>query len=297
MKAATITVFGGTGFLGSRVVRALSRRGCTVRVATRHPERIKAQDGDIRPVAADIRDDAAVAAAVEGAGGILNAVSLYAETRAVSFADIHVDGARRVADAARRHGAERLVHLSGIGSDPGSPSPYIRSRGEGEHMVRAAFPAATLFRPSAMFGPDDALLTALLDITRMPAIPLFGRGTVRLQPVHVGDVAEAAARVLTGEPAPAPLYELGGPDAFSYRALVGTVLRATGRRRPLVPVPFAAWDALAAGSSLLPSPPITEGQVALMRKDNLADPALPGLAALGIGPRPLADELERRLRA
>jgi NADH dehydrogenase len=163
--------------------------------------------------------------------------------------------------------------------------------------VRGAFPDATLFRPSAMFGPDDALLTALIGSTLMPAIPLFARGATRLQPVSVEDVAEAAARVLLDLPDPAPLYELGGPGIFTYRELVGLALRVTGRHRPLVPVPFAAWDAIAAAAGLLPSPPVTEGMVALMRRDNVADPRLPGLAALGVTPRPLQAELDRRRAA
>jgi NADH dehydrogenase len=146
-----------------------------------------------------------------------------------------------------------------------------------------------------MFGADDALLTTLIEVTRLPAVPLFGRGDTRLQPVSVEDVAEAASRVLLEMPEPAPLYELGGPDVLTYRELVRLVLRATGRRRPLVRVPFAGWDALAAVAGLLPSPPITEGQVALMRRDNVANPALPGLAAFGIEPVSLQAELDHRL--
>jgi uncharacterized protein YbjT (DUF2867 family) len=294
----TVTVFGGTGFLGRRVVQALARRGCTVRAAARHPDANGSGAGDsggaIRPIAADVHDEAAVSHTVDGADGVVNAVSLYHERGGASFEAVHVDGARRVADAVRRHGVPRLVSLSGIGADPASDSPYVRARGAGEAAVRGAFPDATLFRPSAMFGPDDALLTALIDTTRMPAIPLFGRGATRLQPVSVEDVAEAAARVLLDLPDPAPLYELGGPGIFTYRELVGLALRATGRRRPLVPVPFAAWDAIAAAMGLLPSPPVTEGMVALMRRDNVADPRLPGLAALGVTPRPLQAELDRR---
>lgn len=297
----TVAVFGGTGFLGRRVVQALVARGCTVRVAARTPERAgdgdREQEGLIRPVMADLRDVAAVARAIEGAEGVVNAVSLYHEHGGTSFADIHVDGARRVAEAARRQGVRRLVSLSGIGADPASPSPYIRARGKGEAAVRDVFPGATLFRPSAMFGPDDGLVTALMNVTRIPVVPLFGRGETRLQPVHVEDVAEAAVRILLDVPEPAPLYELGGPGIFSYHALVELVLRATGRHRLLAQIPFAAWDGIAAAAGLLPSPPITEGMVALMRRDNVSDPGLPGFGALAIDPRPLEAELDRRLGA
>jgi uncharacterized protein YbjT (DUF2867 family) len=294
MENRIVTVFGGTGFLGRRVVEALARRGCTVRVAARRPERSGETAGNVRRMTVDVRDGRAVARAVEGAAAVVNAVSLYRESRNVSFSEIHVDAARRVAESAREHNVPRLVHLSGIGSDPGSSSPYIRARGEGEVAVRDAFTAATLFRPSAMFGPDDPLITALLHVTRLPVVPLFGHGNTRLQPVFVGDVAEAAARLVTGHAYPEPIYELGGPDVFTYRELVGLTLRATGRRRPLVPVPFAVWEAMAAGAQLLASPPITEEQVALMKKDNVANGDLPGLGTLGIEPRQLEAELKQR---
>jgi uncharacterized protein YbjT (DUF2867 family) len=294
MQGRIVTVFGGTGFLGWRIVVALVRRGFTIRLAARNPERSGAIDGDVRRMSVDVRDGPAVARAVEGAAAVVNAVSLYHESRDVSFSQIHVDAARRVAAAVREHDVPRLVHLSGIGSNPDSSSPYVRARGQGELAVRDAFAAATLLRPSAMFGPDDPLITALLKATRLPMVPLFGHGDTRLQPVFVGDVAEAAARLVTSDADPQPTYEFGGPDVLTYRELVELTLRATARRRPLVPVPFAVWEAMAAGARLLPSPPITEGQVALMKKDNLASPDLPGLGALGIEPCPLGAELNRR---
>ena len=147
-----------------------------------------------------------------------------------------------------------------------------------------------------MFGPSEGLISALLNVTRLPVVPLFGQGGTRLQPVFVGDVAEAAARLVTGNAHPEPIYEFGGPDIITYRELVELTLHATGRRRPLVPVPFAVWKAMAAGARLLPSPPITEGQVALMTRDNVASPDLPGLGTLGIEPRSLQAELDRRIR-
>lgn len=188
------------------------------------------------------------------------------------------------------------MHISGIGSDSRSTSAYIRAHGEGEAVVRAGFPGATILRPSVMFGPDDAFLTTLVSLVRrLPIVPLFGSGSTRLQPVHVEDVAAAVAILLTASDPPAPTYELGGPEALGYRALLEIVMRHVGRRRPLLPVPFPLWDALAAICRPLPAPPVTEGQVALMRQDNVADSGLPGLGALGIGPEPIEAELRRRM--
>jgi uncharacterized protein YbjT (DUF2867 family) len=292
---ATVTVFGGSGFLGRRIVETLAARGDTVRLVTRHPEQGPASEaaarlgpGTVQPVEADVMDAASVAAAVAGAYAVVNAVGLYAERGEATFAAVHVDGARRVAAAAKEAGASRLVHLSGIGADERSPSPYVRSRGRGEVVVRDAFAAATLFRPSAMFAAEGGLLTTLVGLVRRsPVVPLFGRGETRLQPVFAGDVAAAVGAAVDADWAAGSVLELGGPEVLTYRMLLERAMAATGRRRLLLPVPFAAWTALAAAGQLLPTPPLTEGQVALMRADNVASTALPGLEALGITPTPL----------
>ena len=153
MEDRTVTVFGGTGFLGRRIAEVLARRGCTVRVAARHPERVRVGLGDVRSITVDVRDGPAVVRAVEGAGAVINAVSLYRESSSVSFGEIHVDAARRVAEAAQEHGVARLVHLSGIGSDPRSSSPYIRARGAGEIAVRDTFPPWRWFAPARCLAP------------------------------------------------------------------------------------------------------------------------------------------------
>jgi NADH dehydrogenase len=292
-----VTVFGGTGFLGRRIVDALLARDMTVRVAARHPARGDGGAAVARrvPVKADLRDRDSVQAALDGADAAVNAVSLYVESRDATYHAIHVDGAGYLARAAAEAGPHRLVHISGIGSDSRSTSAYIRARGQGEDAVRAGFPGATILRPSVMFGPDDVFLTTLIALVqRLPIVPLFGDGSTRLQPVHVEDVATAVAILLTASDSPAPIYELGGPEILSYRALLEHVMRHLGRRRPLLPVPFPLWDALAAACRLLPSPPLTEGQVALMRQDNAADPGLPGFGVLRIGPAPIEAELRRR---
>jgi NADH dehydrogenase len=294
-----VTVFGGTGFLGRRIVERLLERGLQVRVANRSAAAGKTTSsatGKLSAIKADIRDAASVEAAVAGAGGVVNAVGLYVERGAATFQAIHVEGAAKVATACSREGVARLVHLSGLGADAKARSAYVRCRGEGEAAVREAFARATIFRPSVMFAGDDAFLTTLLTLVRrLPAIPLFGSGKTRLQPVFAGDVAEAAARVLTQEEAPAPLYALGGPQIYSYRQLLELVMDHAGRRPRLIPLPFAVWDALALAAGVLPTPPLTEGQVALMKLDNIALPDLPGLESLGIRPTAISEVLTRAL--
>lgn len=288
MPITTVAVFGGSGFLGRHIVEHLLGAGLSVRVAVRRPERmtpVRGAGDRLEPVQCDIRDAEAVHAAVGGAQAAINAVSLYVERGQATFRSIHVTGARRVAEAAQEHGVERLLHISGIGADPSARSPYERCRGEGEEAVRHAFANATIFRPSVIFGPDDAFLNTLTDLLRrFPVLPLFGEGRTRLQPVFVGDVAAAAANAITAPRPPEGLYELGGPDIYNYRELIGLIMRVTGRRRLLMPFPFFGWRAVAAAADALPSPPLTESQVALMKHDNIASPNLPGLRDLDVKP-------------
>jgi NADH dehydrogenase len=224
-RGKVVTVFGGTGFLGHRVTRHLLEHGFGVRIAARHPERalsLPAPDlAGVEAVRVDVDDETSVAAALAGAFGAVNAVSLYVEQGGrKTFHAVHVEAAARIARLAREASVERLVHVSGIGADPASSSGYIRSRGEGETAVRDAFPAATLIRPSVMFGPDDHFLTTLARLLRvLPVYPLFGRGATRLQPVHVEDTAEAIARIVEGAAgAGQPCYELGGPQTYTMRS-------------------------------------------------------------------------------
>jgi NADH dehydrogenase len=297
---AQVTVLGGTGFLGRRIVQALVAHGRDVRVATRHPDGADAKRmllqavpaaGSVRLASADIRDAAAVSAAVQGADAVVNAVGLYVERGSATFAAIHVEGARRVALAVRDAAVPRLVHISGIGADPRSPSPYVRCRGRGEQAVREVFPDATILRPSAMFGETGGLIDNLRGLLASPVVPLFGRGRTLLQPVFVGDVAQAVVRTLDASWTAGRILELGGPTIYSYRELIERVMRSGDNRRLLVPVPFFVWDGLATLARLLPTPPLTEGQVALLKHDNVAGDDMPGLSALGIEPTALATML------
>lgn len=298
MAGERVTVFGGTGFLGRRVVRRLAGEGWRVRVAARHPAVPEGADpARIEPIRADIRREAEVAAALNSADAAVNVVSLYVERGDATFQAIHVDGAARVARRAREAGVARLAHISGIGSDPDADSPYVAARGQGEQAVREAFPDANLLRPSVMFGPDDAFLRNLAAITRLPVVPLFGRGRTRLQPAHVEDVATAFARLLERPETAGGTHELGGGVVYTYREILEQVLAHYGRRRPLLPVPFTVWRTLAALAGLLPDPPLTTDQIALMAMDNIVGPEAATFADLGIDPASLTDRLGECLPA
>ena len=252
-----VTVFGGTGFLGRRVALHLRHRGFPVRIAARHPDRCRgyfsSDDLNTELRACDIYDERSVANALLGAYGAVNATSLYVERGRETFQSVHVEAAERLARLAQRAGVQRLVHVSGVGADTASPSLYIRKRGEGEHVVQAAFADAILMRPTVMFGADDAFLTTILRLLRrLPVYPMFGDGQTKLQPVWVEDVAEAITRALL--PAgPLPItYECGGPRIYSYKTLLRALATEVGIKVVLLPMPFIAWHATAWIGEMLP---------------------------------------------
>jgi uncharacterized protein YbjT (DUF2867 family) len=287
----TVVVFGGGGFLGRRLVDRLTAEGMTARVAVRHPDRtrieLRAMGFErVAVVPADVRDQASVAAAIEEADAVVNAVSAYIEKGGVTFEAVHVRGAENVAREAAAAGIARLVLVSGIGADPDSSSPYIRARGRGELIVRQAFPGATIVRPGAMFGPGDALFGTLAALARLlPALPLIGGGSTRLQPIFVEDVAEAISSVLSDPGTVGRTYELAGPKVYTLHELVNMTLQLMGKRRLLVPIPFAVAEVQARLFELLPNPPLTTGQVDLLKTDNVASGALPDVQDLGIQPK------------
>ena len=291
----TVSVFGGTGFLGGRLVRRLAAAGATVRVAVRRSDRAQSA---LRTVgldrvaafSADVRDQVSVAAAVAGADAVVNAVSAYLEKGDVTFESVHERGAGMVAREAAAAGAARLVLVSGIGANPESASPYIRARGRGELVVQQEFPGATIVRPGAMFGPGDALFGTLAEIVRLlPVVPLIGGGRTRLQPVYVEDVVEAIVRILADRGTAGRTYELAGPGVYTLRKLVSFVQRLIGRPPLVVPVPFAVAEVLAQLFDLLPNPPLTTSQVDLLKADNVASGALPGFRELDIQPKAVED--------
>jgi uncharacterized protein YbjT (DUF2867 family) len=296
----TVTVFGGTGFLGRRIARHLRSRGFPVRIASRHPDpehcQFSPDDLQLQSVEANIHDERSVADALSGAYGVVNAVSLYVEHGQETFHSVHVESAQRVAAQAHRAGVERLVHVSGIGADAASTSRYIRKRGEGELAVRAAFADAVFVRPAVMFGPDDAFLATILKLLRqLPIYPIFGRGLTRLQPAYVEDVAEAVARVMQRAKAPSMIFEFGGPRVYSYKEFLRAVARQAGFSPLLIPIPLAVWHALAWASEMFPSPLLTRNQVELMQIDTVSSPEMPGFVELGISPHSVEAILQKML--
>lgn len=284
------TVFGGTGYLGRRIVLRLLAQGHRVRIAARRPVRHSDlyQSDRAEPVVTDIADPDTLPAAVAGADGVANATSLYLETATQSFRSFHGDSAGQLARLAEARGIGRLVQLSGIGADARSTDPYIAARGFGEQAVREACPGAVIVRPSVMVGHGDGFLGAIRTLVRSPVVLLFGRGETRLQPVHVGDAAAAIAEMLR-VPEPAQFYECGGPTVWTYREIVLAVAEAARRRIWPVPVPFTVWRLLAAVTEHLPGAPLTRTQIALAEADNVASDTAAGLAKLGITPRGLRE--------
>ena len=298
MADRIVTVFGGTGFLGSRVASHLPGQSLSARIASRHPDRIPSPSAGtaLQSTLADINDKDAVAAAVAGAYGVVNAVSCYVERGTETFHAVHVDAAERLARQAQRAGVERYVHVSGIGADVTSRSRYIRNRGEGELAVQAAFANAIIIRPAVMFGRDDAFLNTLVKLLkRLPAYPMFGRGLTRLQPAYVEDVALAIARALQPTAENPATYELGGPRIYTYEELLKVVARRLGKTPVLFSVPFPIWHSLARIAEMLPGSPLSRNQVELMEIDTVASAGIPGFDAFGIDPQPVEYVLEQIL--
>ena len=280
-----VTVFGGTGFLGGAVVAQLLELGAVVRVAARHPNRLKtaATRERLQLHVADVRSADSVQRAVAGAEAVVNVVGLYTERADDTFDSVHVAGARVVAEQSATAGVKCLVHVSGIGANADSASKYVRARAAGERAAMAAFDGTVVVRPSVLFGPGDAFLNTIDSITRVaPVFPLFGDGGTRLQPVFVGDVADGIARLVQGLGTGKRVFEFGGPDTLTYRSVVRNVLRYRHRRRWLIRVPFAVWSAQAQLLGFLPNPPLTEDQVILMRDDNVVGEGVATLPSLGV---------------
>ena len=295
-----VAVFGGSGFVGSAIARKLLSEGRGVRVVSRHPERFLARGDEadkLERVAADLRDGPAIAQALDGAAAAVNAVGLYHPRLGLSFEDIHVAGARRLALSAKQAGVKDLLHLSGIGAEIASKSDYLQARAEGEAVVSEVFPEAVILRPSAIFAPNAGLVTALAGmLRRAPVFPMFGDGDTQLQPVALSDVAAAAAAALKDPEARGRIYELGGARVYSYRRLLELILGALGRRCHLLPLSYGLWELLAKLLSPLPNPPVTLAQIVLMQHDNVVSAGPGTLQDLGIKPIDLEARLAEMVR-
>jgi uncharacterized protein YbjT (DUF2867 family) len=291
MSDDVIVVFGGSGFVGRYVVRALAKAGKRVRVAMRRPHlavdlRVMGDVGQIQLVQANVRNADSIARALEGATGVINLVGILFEKGKQTFDSTQLDGARLVAEQSAKAGISRYVHMSAIGADAASLSNYGRTKGAAEEAVKALIPTATVVRPSIVFGPEDNFFNQFAAMARItPALPLIGGGMTKFQPVYVADVASAVVKGLdTG----GGTYELGGPRTYTFKELLAYILVQIERPRFLAPLPFFIAETL--GSVLnavfklnpLAGPPLTDDQVKMLKTDNVVSAGALGFADLGI---------------
>lgn len=295
MAIRHVTVFGGSGFIGRHVVRRLAAAGCLVRVAGRDPEKAMflktcGDIGQVVPKAVDFTSAKSVAAAIEGADWVINLVGILAEHGRSTFEAIHVDAVRRLAKQCQAAGTQRLVHVSALGASEISPSVYARSKAMGEKVLLDHFPNATILRPSVVFGPEDAFFNRFAGLSRLsPWLPVFtnnllnGQGA-RLQPVYVGDVADAVMAALQSDSVQGKVFELGGPRIYTMQEIMDLVCATTQRPRWILRIPF--WVGKIEGLLLqqLPNPLLTADQVSLLTVDNVVSGKLPGCKDLGIEP-------------
>lgn len=289
-----VTVFGGSGFLGRNVVRALAKRGYRIRVAVRRPElaghlQPLGRVGQIHPVQANVRYPASVEAAMRDASVAVNLIGILTESGAQSFDAVQAKGAETIARAAAATGA-RMVHVSAIGADANSPSGYGRTKAAGEQAVLAAVPSANIMRPSVLFGPEDEFTNRFAALARIsPFLPLIGGGTTRMQPAYVGDVANAVADAVDGKTRPGATYELGGPEVLTMREIMEIILSITDRKRMLVSLPWGLAKFQAMFLQFAPGAlKLTPDQVMMLQSDNVVSDAAraAGLTLEGLGIAP-----------
>jgi NADH dehydrogenase len=300
MQGDLIVIFGGSGFIGRHLVKALAKRGKRVRVAMRRPHlghelRVLGDVGQVQLVQANVRFPESVARALEGASAAVNLVGLLYEKGSQKFGAVQADGARTIAEAAKAAGVSRFVHVSAIGADERSRSAYGLTKAQAEQAVRATLPTATIVRPSIVFGPEDEFFNRFADMAKFsPALPLIGGGKTRFQPVYVQDVAEAIANALDRADAQGRTFELGGPSVYSFKQLLQFILTTIERPRMLTPLPFGVAGTMGAfmdaAFRLNPfaGPPLTGDQVEMLKTDNVVgvtgDRSIGTIADLGVSP-------------
>jgi NADH dehydrogenase len=291
MDTKQVTVFGGSGFVGRAIVRALAHEGYLVRAACRRialaePLKTAGDVGQITLMRANLRLPDSVAAAVRGSRMVINAAGIPFERGRQRYRAVHVEGARAIAEAARAAGVERLIHMSGIGAESrSSKNPYIRSKVDAEDAIVAGYESATILRPSVVFGPDDVLFNRMAKIAaQAPFLPVVGNGRARVQPVFAGDVGTAAVAVLARPDTARSVFELGGPRVYTYRELAALTLREIGRDKPIIGVPAGLMRIAGWFAEFLPVPPLTHDQVDLLVHDNVVRGGAKTFADLGITP-------------
>lgn len=287
-----VTIFGGSGFVGRHIVRALAKTGVKIRVAVRRPNealflKTAGRVGQIEIVQANIRDDQSCQAALADSDAVINAVGILFETGAQKFVSVQASGAARVAQLAKKAKIKTFVHISAIGADAESASIYARTKAAGEAAVRKAIPTAVVLRPSLVIGPEDDFFNRFASMAMLaPALPLIGGGLTRYQPVTVFNLADCVVAALAADASSGGTYDIGGPRTYSFKDLMTLLLDQIGRRRALVPVPFFMARIIGAVAQFLPKPLLTLDQVRLLEDDNIVT-GEDGLAHFGVEPQPI----------
>lgn len=290
MRDKTVTLVGGTGFIGRYVVKLLAEQGYTIRVIARNPDnalhlKTAGDVGQVVLMQGDLAKPESLRGKLDRSFAVINLVGILFEKARQNFTTLHTVGAEKLAQMARQAGAERFVHMSSLGVDKVVKSKYARTKSMGEKTVRAAFPEATLLRPSVVFGAEDQFYNTFAEMAgTLPALPLIGGGMTRFQPVYVMDVARAVGAALTRADALGHTYELGGPGVYSFREVLEYICKTTGRSPALLNVPFGAMKLVATFTELLPHPPLTRDQIILLEMDNVVSPGAKKCADLGITP-------------
>ena len=290
LSQKTIAVIGGTGFVGRAVVEKLAATGARILILARNTERAKqlkvfGSVGQISAVAGNALQDENLAAVLGPADMVVNLIGILAPSGSQKFESLQAELPGRIGKMAAQHNVEAIVHMSAIGASLKSPSLYARTKAEGERSLLRQFPKAVILQPSVIFGPGDGLFARFGQMAMLaPALPLIGGGRNLMQPVYVGDVADAVVATLADPASIGKIYMLGGPHRYSFADLMRFILKATGRRRPLIPVPFPVMAIPAFFASFLPKPPLTLDQLKLLKTDNVCSKSAPGLAELGITP-------------
>ncbi len=290
MSQKIITVFGGSGFIGSSLIMRLARHGYRVRVAVRNTDRanhlrVYGEVGQVMPIQVYLNDKSSIQDVIKGSWGVVNLLGILYESGKSNFQNIHVNAAKEIAQASAKEGIERLVHVSALGANTKSPSKYAQTKAHGEKTVERAFPNASIIRPSVVFGPGDQFLNMFAKLaTVLPVMAAFEKGAASMQPVYVGDVADAIMTCLEDSKHQGKIFELGGPEIYTLKELMAYAANVTGRDRKIIDIPSPLGKVMAHVFGLMPRPLITPDQLKLLKTDNVVDKKSKGLKDLGVEP-------------